>query len=347
MTGAPLAPSATVGPRRRQLALRLARAAAAVAGVAVVALLVRSLGPSRIAEQIGRVRGGFLWMLGAYLAANVAYAAPLGLVLPRPLRPSPLGLLASRLAAVAVNASTPFLGVGGEPARLLWMAPGRREAGVTALVIDRSAFLAGSALFLVGGALASLRIALPRTAKVAIVSLAALAMALVLALLALQRRGGVATPVARLLGLVLRRRRAALLEHAAAIDAQVRALHLARPERLAAAVALHLVGRLLGALEVLAGARLLGMGVGLEGAYVLAAVPVVVDLVFSMVPSQIGIYEGTNALLASALGVDPAAGVALAFLQRLRQLVFVTLGFALLALGRPRRFAADGAEATA
>jgi hypothetical protein len=32
--------------------------------------------------------------------------------------------------------------------------------------------------------------------------------------------------------------------------------------------------------------------------------------------------------------VDPAAGVALVFLQRLRQVVFVSAGFALLALRR-------------
>jgi hypothetical protein len=325
-----------LGSRRTSRLAHLGRIAAAVAGTVLVALLVHGLGPARIAAQLRQVRARFLWLLGAYLVANLAYAIPFGVVLPRAARPSLPSLFASRLAALSVNAATPFLGVGGEPVRLLWLPPGARRPGIAALVVDRSAFLAGSALFLCGGALAALRIALPPTVKALLLVVGATSLGLVIALCAIQRRGGVAAPVARLAGLLVRRRRAALAAHAASIDAEVRELHLVRPARFAGAVGLHLLGRCLAALEVLGGVRLLGIGIGLEGSFVLASVPLIVDLAFSIVPSQIGIYEGTNALLAGALGVDPAAGVALAFLQRLRQVVFLSAGFTLIALRRPR-----------
>lgn len=300
----------------------------------VVALLVRALGPARLAQHLHQVGGGFLWLLGAYLLANLAYALPLGVVLPVGARPSKLGLVASRLAAVSVNAATPFLGVGGEPVRLLWLRPGRRRPGVAALLVDRSAFLVASALFLFVGALVALRLPLPRSIRLPLIAIAAVVLSLVLLLCLLQRRGGVAAPVARLAAVFSRRRAAELAAKARALDAEVRDLHVGRPIRFVAAVALHFAGRCFGGLEVLAATRVLHMGVGLGGTLVLATVPLVIDLAFSMVPSQVGVYEGTHAVLAGALGVDPAAGVALVVLQRLRQVIFVGAGFAILLLRR-------------
>jgi hypothetical protein len=160
--------------------------------------------------------------------------------------------------------------------------------------------------------------------------------ALALLLLHLQRRGTVATPIVRAVGAALPRHRDRLLARADELDARIRDLHLDRARHVAAAAALHLAGRCIGVLEVYAAARLLGMDAGAVDALVLAAVPLVVDLAFSMVPSQIGFHEGASALLARAMGFDPASGVAIAFLQRLRQVVFVSAGFALLALRRPR-----------
>lgn len=330
-------PAAQPSPRRDWRG----RALGGAAGLLVVALLVRALGAGHIAAYVGRVGAGMSWLMAAYLVANLFYAAPFGLLLPRAARPSWGALLASRFAAVSVNAATPFLGVGGEPARLLWLAPTQRRRAVAALFVDRGAFLAASALFLLAGVVtAVVRIPLPRAAKAALVAVALLAVAAAAALYRLQRRGGVAQPLARFLALFAPRHRERLTRPARELDDHIRDLHLDGGWRFGAALALHLGGRAAGALEVYAGARLLGLPVGAEGTLVLAALPLAVDFAFSMVPSQIGLHEGATALLAGALGLDPAAGVALAFLQRVRQVVFVTLGFVLLTL-RPRRFGDD------
>ena len=55
-------------------------------------------------------------------------------------------------------------------------------------------------------------------------------------------------------------------------------------------------------------------------------------MVGSFVPGQIGLQEGASALVAAALGIGPATGIALVFLQRLRQLVFVPLAGLLIAV---------------
>ena len=318
-----------------------------LAGATVVVVLGDSLGWHRIGERVREVGFGFAWVLAAYLLANLFFALPLGLVLPT--RPSLRALVASRLAAVSINSATPFLGVGGEPVRLLWLPACERRSGIAALVIDRSAFLGASALFLsTGAAVGAASPSLPPSLRIALPSLAGLALASVGGLYLCQRGGGVAGPMARMVGRFSSRFGSRLSDGAGQIDRGVRGLHEANPMRFPIAVAGHLAGRFAGAVEVAVIARLLGLSLGAGGTLLFATLPLAVDLVFSFVPSQIGIHEGSSALLASALGLDPAAGVAMAFVQRMRQIVFITLGFLLLAARRraPDQAPSSGANSS-
>ncbi|HEY3494277.1 MAG TPA: hypothetical protein VGK73_06310, partial [Polyangiaceae bacterium] len=72
-----------------------------------------------------------------------------------------------------------------------------------------------------------------------------------------------------------------------------------------------------------------------EQALVLAVVPIALSFFFSSVPGLIGVQEGAQTLVASALGLAPAAVLALVLLQRFRQLVFAALMPVLLGLARP------------
>ena len=101
---------------------------------------------------------------------------------------------------------------------------------------------------------------------------------------------------------------------------------------------LHTVARLLLALEIYAGLKILGAHVGPAGTLIFIAIPVGLSIIGTFVPGQIGLQEGACALVAAALGIGPATGIALVFLQRLRQLVFVPLAGLLIAVVpyRPR-----------
>jgi|SRR5579871_688958 len=310
------------------------RIGGAAVGLAVVVALVVALGPSTIAARLSEVGAGFVWVLAAYLAALVLYAMPLGVVLPPPLRPPLRALVASRFGAVAVNAATPLFGLGGEPVRLLWIRRDERRPAAAALAIDRGAFLGASALFLLFGvAVALWRLSLPRAIQLALTALALVALAGAAALYLWQRRGLLA-PLAALVARVAPARGSRLRARADEIDDHIRSLHRDGRRRFTAAVALHLAGRFASIAEVAVAARLLHLPLPATGALILTALPLALDLAFSMVPSQLGLHEGATALLATALGLDPASGLALAFLQRLRQIVFVTIGFTLITTRR-------------
>jgi hypothetical protein len=65
---------------------------------------------------------------------------------------------------------------------------------------------------------------------------------------------------------------------------------------------------------------------------VFAALPIIVSFAGVIVPSQIGVHEGAQALVAAAFGISTTAAVAVVLLLRLRQLVgAAVVGVVLLA----------------
>jgi hypothetical protein len=116
------------------------------------------------------------------------------------------------------------------------------------------------------------------------------------------------------------------------IDSGLHALLTGSRAPLAGGFALHVCARLLLAAEIYAGLQILGVRVGVLGTLIFIAIPVGLSVIGTFVPGQIGLQEGASALVAAALGIGPATGIALVFLQRLRQLVFVPLAGLLIAL---------------
>lgn len=107
---------------------------------------------------------------------------------------------------------------------------------------------------------------------------------------------------------------------------------------------LHVLGRAVLGVEVYIALWSLDAPTLVRHAVVLATVPVVTSLFASAIPSQIGVQEGAQALACAALGFDPALGLALVLLQRLRQLAFVPLTPLLIAGARSRNAERTAAE---
>jgi len=116
------------------------------------------------------------------------------------------------------------------------------------------------------------------------------------------------------------------------VDRGLHALLTGPRGRIAAAFGLHVGARLLLAAEIYAGLQILGVRVGVMATLIFIAIPIGLSVIGTFVPGQIGLQEGASALVAAALGIGPATGIALVFLQRLRQLVFVPLAGLLIAL---------------
>jgi hypothetical protein len=318
------------------------RVVGVIVGLGFVVVGVKWTGVAAIRAAMSQVGGNIGWLFAAYAAGTAVAAIPWRRLLPPWLHPSWGATLASRFAASGLNALLPFFGLG-EAARLLWLPRGQKSPGLAALVVDRLLFLAAGMPILIAAALAATRVpAVPRSYEVAALASAAIITVAVATVAVGAARG-------RLVGKL----RWALVvfgvppaanngangskgDDINPIDNPIdRGLHavLTGPRRpIVVGFALHLAARLLLALEIYAGLKILGANVGPLGTLIFIAIPVGLSVIGTFVPGQIGLQEGACALVAAALGIGPATGIALVFLQRLRQLVFVPLAGLLIAL---------------
>jgi uncharacterized membrane protein YbhN (UPF0104 family) len=297
-------------------------------GVALTAYMVRKIGAASIAHALGRVGARFVWIIAAYAAATAVAAIPWALLLPARARPSWGAVVTSRFAASGLAAVLPFFGLG-EAGRLLWMPRIAWSSGTAAIVVDRLIYLVAGAIFLFAAAASARSIgALPPQLirGAVVVALAILVISGGVALIA--ARGQLGRAWNRVLAIFAPRRSRA----PGAWEPSLRSLLVGPRRPLLAGLSIHLASRLLFALEIYAGLRLLGLPSGWRVTAIFAAVPIALSVAGTFVPGQLGLQEGVQALVAAALGFGPAAGLTLVLLQRVRQLLFVPLSGLLIAM---------------
>jgi hypothetical protein len=320
-----------------------------LAGLALMAVLVSRVGVEGIWRTLSGVRFGVLAVLATGFLGIAASALPWRLLLPPALRPTVAAAVVSRTAAAGLNIILPFLSVG-DASRLLWIERRGWPHGLASLVVERLLFALTSAVAVaVGAASAALLPQLPaRLVPVAVGAAIAIGL-LPLVGLWLAARGA---PLRALMRSALRLRAAVARFSATRVagagppappapevpevqlDEALRAIVSGPRSRLALAFGQHMVARIFFTLEIYVALRALGVSLDLPSVLCLAAVPVALSIAAVIIPSQIGIQEGTQAALTAALGLGPELGLAMTLLLRVRHLLTVPLGALCFALPR-------------
>lgn len=312
-----------------------------LAGVVLFVVLVRQVGPGEVWRNLTLIGWGFALVLAqegvAYCLNTLGwqYAFP-------PPRP-PIGfrhLLAARLAGEAINNLTPTATLGGEVVRARMLA-GRCDQSTAwaSVAVAKLSQTAAQMLFVFVGLVVVVRdVPLPDGFRTGLfVGLAAITVGLLLGI-ALQRRGmfGAAARLAARLGLHVPQ---ALHEQVARLDGEIARLYAA-PWAFAASVAGFFGGWCMGAVEVFIVMTCLGLAPTWGQAFTVEILSVAIDALFFFVPAKAGIQEGGKALIFRLLGLDPAKGLVLGIVRRLRELAWSLVGLAVLARHQARRRAA-------
>jgi glycosyltransferase 2 family protein len=318
----------------RRFVLRHKRLLLMGLGVGLLAWLVMRLGPSTIASALNQAGARIALLIVLYLAGTALVAFPWRWLLPAEARPGWAPLVASRLAAAAVNAIDPVFGVSGEPARLLWIRSPDWLPGTAGLIADRLLSSVAAALFLIATSAIVLaeevvRPVYPMTALV----LAAGWLAATLVFSRIVAGRGVVAPIARLVRRILRRPARDASPRQLEIDLRLRQLMM-NGRALAVATALHSAGRIVLSAEVWVAVLILGYRLDLPMIIYLASIPSIIALVGAPVPGQLGVQEGGMVLACAVAGLDPRLGLAIVTLQRVRQVFSVALGGVILAVRR-------------
>jgi len=283
----------------------------------------------------------FVLIFALHLAAVLPNTLAWRLMLPPEQRASvPFPALAGMLlAGDAVNAVTPSAVVGGEIVRISMLrrhVPTPTAAGASA--VAAMAQHVAQMLFVVAGAAVALAAAPPGPLRTVLVAAAATAALAAVIPVWLARSRGAWSAVERRLERTRwwnRLKRGREAGWTALVDATLGALER-RPGDFALAVALYGAGWLVGAVEAWLVLRMLGAPVAVRQAFVIEALAVAIEALFFFVPAKIGTQEGGKYVVFRALGLDPAHGIALGLIRRVRELAWAAVGLALLG-GMPRQ----------
>lgn len=296
------------------------RIGGALLAFGILAGVIYYLGPLALARQLLDAGWGFVWILLLHGAGIAISGLAWHVLLPRHARPTILQSIASRFVAAGANAVTPVVAFAGDLVRLFWL-PHRsdRPHGVAAIVVDRLTYGAANTVFVLAGAIALVHVGLPpEYTRMTIIG--------VVVLVVLVGAGALLASRFRVVGRIhhlISRLRKKERDHQFGddVDASTHEMLRRKPGALAAAFGLNMLYRIAMSAQIVVAFHLFGIDLAWDQALVFCALPIVMAIGAFMVPSQIGLQEGAQALLASSFGIPETVAVAVVLLLRIRSLV--------------------------
>lgn len=312
------------------------RALLLVAGLGVVGYLVVQTGVPTVWSAFHRLSWWLLLLVvfPASLSAVLATLAWRATITGSP--GSLLRLFGARIAGDALNLATPTASVGGDPVKALLLRPDVPLAeGLASVVADKTTgIIAQTLLLLVALAVSYGESTGTAPLRTTMLGLLGLQLVCVGGFLATQLSGA-----AGLGGRLLARSalgRAAGADALGRLDVALRSLYLRRPRRVIVSVVCHSLSFAASTLEIYLVLRLLGIPVSLATAFVVGAFGLTVKFVSFMIPASLGVLEGGNAAIFAAFGLGGAAGLTYTLIRRLREIVWIAVGFAAMSVLTPR-----------
>ena len=283
------------------------RAAVVVAGAALFAQSLGVMGLDQIIQGVGRIGWGFAAVLLLSGAREVARTLAWTRTVEGPVTLPFLQALRARLAGEALNSLLPMGMVMGEPTKASQVGPEVPFATAFAALVVEFTFYSASLVLLFGAGI---------SAFVVLKGVSPGPYAVVF---------GVTVSVLALIALLGARWSGSLRE-------VVFGFAFRHPEHVRAIMAFEIAYQVFAVGEVYVTLLLISpVRPTLAAALVLESVSRVVTMVFKMLPMRIGVDEVSSSLFAARIDLNPATGLTLALIRKLRLLFWSAIGLALLA----------------
>jgi uncharacterized protein (TIRG00374 family) len=243
-------------------------------------------------------------------------------------------LLAVRLAGEAFNLTTPTASLGGEAVKA-WLLRGHvsLDEGLLSVVVAKTTITLAQGLFLLVGIVVAWMAGLPNSSLLhGMMWLLALEVLALVAFVVAQMRGVFSWGQRWLARVGLRLSRHT--ETGARVDRGLARFYREEPRRLMFSIAFHFVAWLLGVVEAYLLLRFLAVPVSLTTATVIEAFGTAVRFATFLVPASVGVLEGGYVATFVAFGLPPSAGVAFGLTRRVREILWIVVGFVIFALVR-------------
>ncbi len=304
------------------------------AGVVFLGWLVFRIGPDTVLPSLAEVGWGFALIVAFFGISVLANTASLRCMLPEPGRRMPLRTLAPVLVAGdAVNAVTPTATVAGGLLRVSLLTPGITTPGALAAVgLAAMTQFVAQVLFVLSGLPAALTQISDTRLRSGLMILSAVLVFLLCAVLFLAWSPAAWRTLESLLcrfGL-FRRWWASGGARLRSFGSQMLASLRSRPADFARSVFFAYIGWFWGVVETFLILRMLKSPVDWRRAFSIETLAVTIEGILFFVPAKMGTQEGGKVLIFKAMGLDPARGLALGLVRRVRELAWAAIGLCLL-----------------
>lgn len=329
---------------------RLIRPGLAGLGLGLFTFLVWKVGPSTLVENIDALAWGLLAIIALDGVSHVVKTGAWRFNFAREHRTVPfLRLLGVRLAGEA--ASQLSLGtVAGETTRaLLLRSDVPTEHAISSVTLDRGLYsFTGALLIVIGVVLSLFTLSLSRAAQAYDAAIAlGIGSFVFLLVMAIRRQWPVLSGAQQALGRIgltklLKESRQASVRK---IEALIHSFYREARASFWWSFVLNLLSHAFGVSEVFLILWFLGLKPTFPMAFFIEVLTKVVNIGRAVIPANLGVYEGGNIIILTALGLGGAAGLAVGIARRIRGLFWAGVGLVILLVSGFHATRVAGADA--
>lgn len=300
-------------------------------GAALLVVLVRKIGIDTILQNIRELGWWFIPVLMISGMGYVLYTAAWRTFLHR--LSDGIGfyeLFRIKVAGEAINTLTPANFIGGDPMRIYLLKKNFPVSeGAASVVVDRTLHsIAVLLTVMLGIVVAFLTLDhLSANIKYGVPIVLTIALAFMGFVLVHQRRGlfGILMELCRRFR-IRREFSERTVRRFMELDSHIVDFYESNHRGFLLALGCHVVGRLLGVVEIYVIGRAVSDEFTLFAALMLAALAPMINAVFAFIPGAIGVMEGAYSGVLYLLHLDPAIGITIQIARRLRAAFWIGLG---------------------
>lgn len=249
-----------------------------------------------------------------------------------------------KLTGEAINTITPVGFMGGDPYRiyLLKKTVGGKNSAAS-VVVDRSMqTFAILCLLMLTIILALCTLPLTRELKLGLPILGFGFIVFLFMMIRSHKKGVFAQLAGFAHALHIKRESLAKVQHKIdELDEQISRFYKKHPLHFFEIFTLHFLSRLLGPVEIWIMAWIMGFPLDALTCLYLAALTILINIVFVFIPGSIGVMEGGYGYLFHLLKLVPAHGVTLQLVRRIRALFYVLVGLVIILIYHPQARSQD------
>lgn len=294
--------------------------------------VIQKIGPDAILEQIKNLKFWLVPVLAIGFGWYVSYTLAWQKILKMQGNDIPFWpLFRAKVSCDTVTTMTPANFLGGDTMRIYQLRKAALNVTSVAasVVVDRTInSIAIVSVIFIGSVVAFLTIpGLPHQVAIGIPLFLIVTSSMIVFFMLRQHRGlfGSILRLARKLHLA-KKSCAKYMEKAEELDEQVAALYQKSHRTFWAALGFHVLGRLLGILEVYCIGLTIDPFFSLTVALLLATVAPIINMAFTFIPGALGIMEGAYSAILYLLGMNPVIGLTIQIVKRIRAGLWMALG---------------------